>query len=77
MKIELFRVDKKLMCRLPGDTKDTDAGELSLGIMFLGKEKLKQKLGEELPVLVAKCELSPKEKADIEKLNIYLEKIYS
>lgn len=77
MKIELFRVGKKLMCRLPGDTKDTDAAELALGIMLLSKDKLKQKLGEQLPILVANCELSKKEEVDIEKLNIYLEQIYS
>ena len=60
MKIELFRVGKKLMCRLPRDTKDTDVVELSLGIMFLSKEKLKQKLGEEVSILEANCELSKK-----------------
>lgn len=65
------------MCRLPGDTKDTDAAELALGIMLLSKDKLKQKLGEQLPILVANCELSKKEEVDIEKLNIYLEQIYS
>lgn len=51
MKIELFRVGKKLMCRLPRNTKDTDVVELSLGIMFLSREKLKQKLGEEVSIL--------------------------
>ena len=77
MKIELFRVGSKLMCRLPGDTKDTPAHELALGVMILSKDKLKQKLGDELPVLVAGCELSQKEEADIEKINIYLKQIYS
>lgn len=77
MEIKLFRIGKKLMCRLPGDSKDTPAAELLLGIMFLGKEKLKEKLGNELPVLVADCELSPKETTDIERLNAYLRQTYN
>lgn len=77
MEIKLFRIEKKLMCRLPSDSKDTPVAELLLGIMFLGKEKLKEKLGNELPVLVADCELSPKETTDIERLNAYLRQIYN
>lgn len=76
MEIKLFRTEKKLMCRLPGDSKDTPMAELALGIMFLGKEKIKQKLGNELPILVAECELTAQETKDVEKINNYLKQIY-
>ena len=39
-------------------------------------EKLKEKLGEELPVLVPICEITKQEEIDIAKLNAYLGTIY-
>ena len=77
MEIKLFRTDKKLMFRLPNEEKDTPAYELFLGVMMLKPEQIKEKLGNELPVVVAACEVSEKEKIDIAKLNANLEIIYS
>ena len=77
MEIKLFRTDKKLMFRLPNEEKDTPAYELFFGVMLLKPEQLKEKLGNELPVVVAVCEVSKQEEAEIAKLNDCLEKIYS
>ena len=76
MELKLFRSGKKLMCRLPGEDKDTPAADLFLGVMFLKPEKLKEKLGEELPVLVPICEITKQEEIDIAKLNAYFGTIY-
>lgn len=76
MEIKLFRNGKKLMCRLPGEDKDIPAADLFLGAMFFKPEKLKEKLGEELPVLVPNCEITKQEEIDIAKLNAYLGTIY-
>ena len=64
MEIKLFRTDKKLMFRLPNEEKDTPAYELFLGVLMLKPEQIKEKLGNELPVVVAACEVSDKEELD-------------
>ena len=76
MEIKLFRTDKKLMCRLPGDKKDTPAAELFLGIIFLKPEKIKEKLGNEKPVIIPTCSITEQEEKDIAKINFYLDTIY-
>lgn len=76
MEIKLFRTDKKLMCRLPGDKKDTPAAELFLGIIFLKPEQIKEKLGNEKPVIVPTCSITEQEEKDIAKINLYLGTIY-
>ena len=75
MELKLFRNGKKLMCRLPGEDKDIPAADLFLGAMFFKPEKLKEKLGEELPVLVPTCEITKQEEIDIAKLNKEIEEI--
>lgn len=77
MEIKLFRSGKKLMCRLPGEEKDTPAGELFLAIMFFKAEALKEKFGNEKPVFIPTCEVSKQEEADIAKLNAYFEALYN
>lgn len=76
MEIKLFRTDKKLMCRLPGDKKDTPAAELFLGIIFLKPEQIKEKLGNEKPVIIPTCSITEQEEKDIAKINLYLGTIY-
>ena len=44
---------------------------------MLKPEQIKEKLGNELPIVVAACEVSDKEELYIAKLNATLEIIYS
>lgn len=76
MEIKLFRQEKKLMCRLPKQDKDTPVYELCLGLLFYKSEQIKEIFGAELPVFVAACEVSKQEELDIAKLNASLETIY-
>lgn len=76
MEIKLFRQEKTLMCRLPKNDKDTPVYELFLGAMFCKSEQLKEIFGDELPVLVAACEVSKQEELDVAKFNAFLETIY-
>jgi len=76
MKINVFRDGKKLLCRLPGEEKDTVVGELALALLMFKPEQLKEKLGNELPELVPICDLSDKEEVDLKKLNEALKMLY-
>ena len=77
MEIKLFRKDKKLMCRLPNEDKDTVAGEIFLAIMFFGADKIKEKLGKEKPIFIPTCEVSKQEENDIAKINAIFDKMYN
>lgn len=76
MNIKVFRDDKKLKCRLPGEEKDTILGELLLAFMFFKADQIKEKLGKKRPTLVPYCELTQKEELQLQQLNNYLVQIY-
>ena len=58
MKIKVYINEKnKLMCEIPGDSKQYQFAEVVFGISLLNKDKVIAKFGEEMPELVIECNL--------------------
>jgi len=83
MKIKVFINEKnKLMCEIPGDSKQYQFAEFVFGISLLNKDKVIAKFGEEMPELVIECNLDENDSTHksyiklIDQANVELDKKY-
>lgn len=75
MKIELYKQDKKLMCKIPNE-KDVSLLELAFALMMIGKKDLINKFGADMPEIVAECELNAEEQKGLAQIKEILHKTY-
>ena len=75
MKIEIYRDEKDLMCRVPGQG-DASLFELFLAIGMFSADQMKIKWGPNIPEVEVTCSLTEKEIAIIEQIKESLKKKY-
>ena len=76
MKIEIYKEEKDLMCRVPGQG-DASLFELCIAIGMFSADQIKIKWGPNIPEIEVTCPLSDKEAAFIEQVKESLEKKYN
>lgn len=60
MEIRIYINEKdKIMCHIPGEPKDMLFIEFAMGVGLGNADKIKERLGEEMPELVVDCEFNP------------------
>lgn len=75
MKIEVYKDENELMCRMPGQG-DATLFELCIAIEIIPADQMIIKWGPKVPQIEAISPLSEKEKEFIEDLQAKLEKKY-
>ena len=76
MKIEIYRDEKDLMCRVPGQG-DASLFELCIAVEMFSADQMKIKWGPNIPEIEVTCPLNEKETAIINRVKESLEKKYS
>lgn len=75
MKIEIYREENELFCRMPGQG-DASLLELCIAFEIIPADQMIIKWGPKVPEIVAVCPLNEKEKNFIEDLQLKLNEKY-
>ena len=76
MKIEIYRDEKDLMCRVPGQG-DASLFELCIAVEMFSADQMKIKWGPNIPEIEVTCPVNDKEANAIKQVQTSLEKKYN